>query len=123
MLAPDDNPKTRFGMAKPPLHLVPGPAVALTAAAFRDGSIKYGAYNWRKDPVSATTYVAAAKRHIEQWFSGEENADDSDCHHLAHAAACLFILMDAQVANSLNDDRPPPVDLSALFKQLTVPMA
>lgn len=121
---PDDNPKTRFGVAKPPLHLVPGAAMALVAMAFKDGAGKYGPANWREKAVSSTTYIAAAERHIRQWFDGsEEKAEDSGVHHLAHAAACLMILLDAQVAAKLNDDRPPAVDMSALFKMLTEPMA
>ena len=117
---PDDNPKTQFGAAKPPLRLVPGAAMALVAMAFKDGAIKYGPANWREKPVSSTTYIDAAERHIRQWFDGgEENAKDSGCHHLAHAAACLMILLDAEVAGKLNDNRPPSVDLSALFERLT----
>lgn len=123
MLPPDDNPKTRHGITKVPLQLIPGTALAIEATAFRDGSIKYGPYNWRDEPVSASIYIAAALRHIEQWYNGEELADDSGVHHLGHARACLAIVLDAQVAKSLNDDRPVAVDLSALYKELAVPLA
>jgi hypothetical protein len=94
--------------------------MTLVAMAFKDGAAKYGPANWREKAVSATTYIDAAERHIRQWFDGgEEEAEDSGVHHLAHAAACLMILLDAQVAGKLNDNRPPPVDMSALFKRLT----
>lgn len=122
-LLPDDNPKTRFGVAKPPLRLVPGGALTLVAMAFKDGNAKYGPANWREKAVSATTYIDAAERHIRQWFDGsEEKAEDSGCHHLAHAAACLMILLDAQIAGKMNDDRPPSIDMSALFASLTAPV-
>lgn len=121
---PDDNPKTRYGVTKPPLRLVPGAAMALVAMAFKDGAAKYGPANWREKPVSSTTYIDAAERHIRQWFDGsEEKAEDSGVHHLAHAAACLMILLDAQVAGKLNDNRPPPVNMSALFAELTSSVA
>lgn len=120
---PDDNPKTRFGVAKPPLHLIPATALAHEATAFRDGAKKYGPYNWREQAVSSTTYVAAAERHLKSWFNREENAQDSGVHHLAHARACLAILIDAQEVGKLNDDRPPAADLQGLYDRLTVPMA
>lgn len=120
---PDDNPKTRFGVAKPPLHLIPSTALAHESCAFRDGAAKYGPYNWRIDRVSASTYVAAAKRHIESWFNREEQAQDSGVHHLAHARACLAILIDAQECRMLNDDRPPAVDLQGVFDRLTLEVA
>lgn len=119
---PDDNPKTRFGVAKPPFHLIPATALAHEACAFRDGARKYGPYNWRDQAVSSTTYMAAALRHIEAWFNGEQVAQDSGVHHLAHARACLAILIDAAECGKLNDDRPPPVDLQALYDKLTVPI-
>jgi len=119
--APDTNPKTRFGMAKPPLGLIPGTARVLLAQAFADGVAKYGPANWRKDPVSASTYVNAAERHLTSWYDGEAVASDSGVHHLAHAAACLLILLDAEANGTLNDDRPPPGKTGELIKQLTKP--
>jgi hypothetical protein len=52
------------------------------------------------------------------WFNGEECAQDSGVHHLAHAMACLAILLDAKTCGKLNDDRPPPVDMQALYDTL-----
>jgi hypothetical protein len=119
---PDDNPKTRFGVTKPPLHLIPGTALAHEACAFRDGAAKYGPYNWREKNVSSTVYVSAAMRHLEAWLNGETAAQDSGVHHLAHARACLAILLDAEAHGSLNDDRPPPVNMQALYDSLTKPL-
>lgn len=116
---PDGNPKTRFGVTKPPLGLLPAPAVAHVAMAFADGSKKYGRANWREDAVTWSTYDNAARRHMALYESGETHAQDSGVHHLAHAAACLMILLDAEFAGKLNDDRPPPVDLQGLYDKLT----
>ena len=120
---PDSNPKTRFGVAKPPLALIPAPAMLQMAEAFRDGAAKYGAANWRKDPVSASTYVNAALRHIVAWYDGEEVAPDSKVHHLGHAAACLAIILDAQLCGTLLNDRPPPAPTGDIIKVLTKPMS
>ena len=115
-----ENPKEKFGATKPQLHLVPPAFVIYTATAFRDGARKYGPYNWRENSVVATTYVSAAKRHLDSWFDGEEVAADSGVHHLAHAAACLAILIDCIETGNLDDDRPPKGNAAALIERLTV---
>lgn len=119
--APDTNPKTRFGLAKPPMALIPGTARVLLSQAFADGVAKYGPANWRESPVSASTYVNAAERHLTSWYDGEAVASDSGVHHLAHAAACLLILLDAEANGTMNDDRPPPGKTAELIKALTKP--
>lgn len=122
MPLPDGNPKTRFGVAKPQLSLIPGLARVLVAEAFRDGALKYGPANWRVDPVTTSTYLNAAERHIAAWQDGEEEAQDSGVHHLAHAAGCLMILLDAQAAGTLQDDRPPAAPTADLIKAKTRPL-
>lgn len=103
---PDNNPKTVLGVAKVPLHLVPPSAVHYLAMAFADGAKKYGPYNWRDKTVSSSVYIAAVLRHIDAWRDGEEESSDAKVHHLAHALACLAIILDAQTIGKLNDDRP-----------------
>ena len=103
---PDNNPKTTIGVTKVPLHLVPPSAKHYLALAFKDGAAKYGPYNWREKKVSASVYVAAAQRHIDAWWDGENLSNDAKVEHLAHAMACMAILLDAQSIGMLNDDRP-----------------
>lgn len=121
MNAPKDpNPKDLIGVTKVPLNLIPATAKAHTAMAFRDGAIKYGPYNWRQYPVKTSVYLAAVERHIDAYQNGETHAPDSGVHHLGHAVACLAILLDAEEAGNLIDDRPVPLDMSALFERLRV---
>lgn len=103
---PDNNPKTVLGIKKVPLHLVPPVAKIALAEAFADGATKYGPYNWRDNAVSASIYYAAAMRHMDAWWDGEENSKDANVPHLAHAMACLAIVLDAMSIGQLNDDRP-----------------
>lgn len=103
---PDDNPKTTIGVTKVPLHLVPPSAKHYLALAFKDGAKKYGPYNWREKKVSASVYVAAAQRHIDAWWDGEDLSEDAAVEHLAHAMACMAIVLDAKSIGMLNDDRP-----------------
>lgn len=114
-----ENPKDRIGLTKPPIDLVPPAGIIHTAMAMGDGARKYGPYNWREKNVKACIYVAAAQRHLLQWLDGEECAQDSGAHHLAHAAACAFILLDAMENGCLEDDRPKPGSANELIKRLT----
>lgn len=102
---PDTNPKTRFGIAKPSMFVVSPIAMLHMSQAMMDGARKYGPYNWRENSVSAKVYYDAAMRHLMCWMDGQENASDSNVHHLGHAMACLNILLDAQATGCLVDDR------------------
>ena len=104
---PDDNPKTAFGVAKVPMHLVPPIAVAQMSLAFDNGAVKYGPFNWREKTISSTVYYAAAMRHLQAWFDGEDLAPDSGVHHLAHVMACCAMVLDGGSLGKLNDNRPP----------------
>ncbi len=101
-----ENPKDRLGVLKVSLTKLPAVASVHAAHAMMDGAEKYGPYNWRKNKVFASIYVDAALRHLEAWYEGEENAPDSEAHHLGHAIACCGILLDAQETGNLVDDRP-----------------
>lgn len=118
---PDNNPKTRFGVTKPNLFLVPPASIIYQALAMQDGARKYGPYNWRGNSVTASIYVAAALRHIMAWMDGEELAADSQKPHLGHALACLGILVDAKETGNLIDDRPLAGATSKLIDGWTTP--
>ncbi len=100
-----DNPKKAFGDKKVPMHEIPPVAEAFISCAFYDGALKYGFRNWRNDPIEARTYIAATLRHVQAWAEKEELAKDSGLPHLAHAAACLCLLLDAQANGTLIDNR------------------
>ncbi len=102
------NPKDQIGLTKAPLRLVPPALVIEVAAAMKNGAEKYGPYNWREQAVSLNVYIEAALRHIYAFMDGEEVAEDSGVKHIAHAAACLGIILDAASIDKLIDDRPTP---------------
>lgn len=101
------NPKQIFGDKKVNLSVVPASGVIYEALAMQDGARKYGPFNWRLTKVEAMTYVAACLRHLYCWVDGEADASDSGYPHLAHAKACLGILIDAYETDALIDNRPP----------------
>lgn len=105
-LYPDNNPKSALGALKVPVHLVPPALLIETAKAFSHGAVKYGPYNWREHKISSSVYYGALQRHVAAWWDGEDLDPESGAHHLAHAAACLALLLDTQGTERLNDDRP-----------------
>jgi hypothetical protein len=105
LLMKPSNPKDVIGSDKLPLHLWPASATIFGTLGLLDGMCKYGRSNWRHAGVRSSIYVDACKRHLDAWFEGEDNADDSGVPHLAHALACLAILVDAQSTGKLVDDR------------------
>jgi hypothetical protein len=120
---PTGNPKDLIGSRKPPLmSVVPAPALWHLGQAMANGASKYGAMNFRDAGVRASIYIDAANRHMSAWFdSKQENAEDSGVHHLAHAMACMAILLDCTETGMLIDDRPtvagPTVEMLGRFTQ------
>ena len=110
------NPKQVFGAQKPNLALNPGYASAIQALAHEDGARKYGAFNWREDPVEAMTYVAAAKRHLDAWVDGDELTTDTGVPNLGSVMASIAILLDAQSCGCLIDNRPRATSASATIQ-------
>ncbi len=105
------NPKDRIATDKLPLDLVPDTISAFAALAFAEGAAKYGAYNWRVAGVRASIYRAALDRHLKSWWNGENEDPFTGVPHLASIIACAGILLDAEIAGKLTDDRPPVVPL------------
>lgn len=101
----ETNPKDAIGGSKLPIHLWPTTATVLGSLGLLDGMLKYGRSNWREGGVRASIYVDAAQRHLFAWFEGEDCDPDSGVPHLAHALACLAILVDSQASGNLTDDR------------------
>jgi hypothetical protein len=113
------NPKDLIGSGKLPLHLWPVTATALGSLGLLDGMLKYGRSNFRAVGVRASIYYDAASRHLNAWFEGEAVDPDSGLPHLAHALACLAIIVDAEAAGKLNDDRMHPGGYRELINSLT----
>lgn len=101
----DTNPKRQYGQAKPGIYNVPLVPLFELGRVMGNGAVKYGAFNWRKDPVSYTTYLDAIFRHWAAVSEGEDHDPYSLFLHLAHIMACCAIVIDAEAHDSLIDDR------------------
>lgn len=113
------NPKDMIGCDKIPLHLWPESATILGALGCLDGLLKYGRSNWRSAGIRASIYYDACRRHLNAWFEGEDVDPDSGLPHLAHALACLAIIVDADNAGKLNDDRMYPANYRKMITKMT----
>lgn len=113
------NPKDILGIKKVSLSKFPPAATLYGALAMQDGARKYGPYNWRENKVIASIYIDACDRHLKSWFDGEECAADSGYPHLAHALACIAIIIDAHETGNLVDDRPVKGAFSDLLARWT----
>lgn len=102
------NPKDALAQRenKADLSLNPPVANEQMARALMNGAAKYGAWNWRRDKVKLSVYVAAAKRHLDAIMAGEDTAVDSGISHAGHVMAGMAILLDARAYGQLVDDRP-----------------
>lgn len=114
------NPKDRIGQTKVPMNLIPSASKIHQAMAMADGAKKYGPYNWRENRVKVSIYVAAAMRHIEKFWDGQDFDEESGAHELGHALACLGIILDAMENDCAEDDRPAPGNAAELLRRLTV---
>ncbi len=83
------------------------------------GARKYGEFNWRTSKVRSTVYIAAAKRHLAQWLDGKDDDPESGVSHLAHARACLGVLLDAIATGNVIDDRPAAGPAAELIQKHT----
>lgn len=102
------NPKDAAAQSKVPLHVFPMTAVMGGSLALFDGLLKYGLANYRATEVNASVYHAAAMRHMFKWYAGEDIDVESGLPNTWHAIACIAILIDADAAGTLIDDREFP---------------
>lgn len=117
------NPKDISGQQKVSISYVPTEVLLEAAVAMSEGAIKYGPYNWRDTPVSATVYTDAAWRHISAFMVGEDIDPDSGIHHLTKAITTLMVIRDAIIHNSWVDNRPKggiqtQPELNEIFKAM-----
>lgn len=100
------NPKDLIGASKPNYDCVPLPVLYEVGMAMAEGAHKYGPFNWRKDRVVISTYLSAAKRHLDAFKEGEDIDPDSQLSHISKAIAGLMVVRDAMICEMAIDDRP-----------------
>lgn len=104
------NPKDLLGASKPQMGLIPVAAMESVARVMELGAKKYGPYNWRTKKVKKLVYAHAALRHLFAWIGGQSIDPESGQSHMAHVAACMMIVLDAEATGNAIDDREWPTD-------------
>lgn len=90
--------------AKPDLSLIPKVFSEEVARALMVGEKKYGRYNYCKGHY-ASQVIAAAKRHLDAWFDGEEFDPVDGQHHLGAAGASIAMLLRQMELGVIKDNR------------------
>lgn len=111
------NPKSAAAATRVPLWLCSTIAKIHWAMAQFAGLTKYGAWNWRVAGVRASEYLSAIERHLEGYKSGERVDPVDGTHHLGNIMACCALMLDAEAAGLLVDDRPPRIDHRPLIAE------
>lgn len=117
------NPKDAAATDRVPLGLLSPIAKAHWALAQHCGRAKYGAWNWREAGVRASVYIDAIGRHTDGYLSGETYDPADGTHHLGNIMACCAILLEAEAAGKLTDDRPPALDMRPTYAEVQRRMA
>lgn len=96
----------KYDSGKPDLSLIPYAFLEQVTLALMYGEKKYARANYRKG-FKSHRLVGACMRHLIKWFWIEELDDESGLSHLAHAAACLAMIIDCRSISTLDEsDRP-----------------
>ena len=102
-----ENPKHIQAMkdGKAPLEFLVDFVMTGDAYVHQGGAKKYGYRNWIIDKIKLRTYIAAMRRHLKALSEGEDIDPDSGWSHLYHIRAGCAIVLDAENAGTLIDDR------------------
>ena len=101
------DPKAQLGVHKFPMSVVPACVMGEIGVAILEGALKYGAFNYRKTGIEASTYYDAVNRHLKAWWEGEDHDADSGMSHITKAITTLVVMRDSMINGHLHDNRPP----------------
>jgi hypothetical protein len=102
-----DTGALRYNKDKLPMHLVPPDAIEAMAEVLAYGANKYTERNWELEAPVSVPY-ASLMRHLQSWWSGENNDSESNLSHLYHVIMNAAMLI-RYAKNEENDDRPTKV--------------
>jgi hypothetical protein len=88
----DTEQAKHFDDGKPRLELLPYESLAEIAKVFDYGFSKYGTGNWAKGMLW-TKMAASVLRHTYKWLAGQDKDEESGLSHMAHAGACVIMIL------------------------------
>lgn len=87
---------------KPRYDLLPGDALDQIAQVLTYGADKYSPRNWESGMAWGRLF-AALMRHCWAFWRGEDADPETGMHHIAHAGACVLMLL-ASVGRGIGTD-------------------
>lgn len=94
----------KFDSGKIRMELIPTDFLEDLGEVLTFGAEKYGVRNWELGMDYSRVY-GALLRHLNAWWSGKDQDEESGMSHLSHAAACITFLMTYESRGVGNDDR------------------
>lgn len=108
---PEELGGKKFDEGKPRYDLLPVASIREVVRVLTKGSEKYDDHNWRKGFIWSRPY-AAAQRHLNAWWDGENLDVEWGISHLAHAICNLLFLLEFELTKTGTDDRYKSEDKS-----------
>lgn len=99
---------TKYDQNKVRMELLPNLGLVEVGKVFTFGAEKYGDHNWRAG-IKWTRLLGAAIRHTTAFLLGQDKDPESGYSHLAHAVACLLMIIEFKFTKPEFDDRYKPV--------------
>lgn len=96
---------TKYDELKARFELIPSAPLKQLAEVYTMGAEKYAPRQWEQGMDWGRLY-AAAHRHLNAFWSGQDLDEESALPHLAHAAWNLFALMEYMETRPEFDNRP-----------------
>jgi hypothetical protein len=118
-LDPATNPKHAIGNTSLPMTMPSALFRAMVALGKQNGAGKYGGANYIGTPVVMSTYMNAIQRHFDKILMGEDCDEVDGVPHWGAIGANIDIIVSAQAAGSLIDDRLRADGQLEAYKALT----
>lgn len=100
----DELTGVKFDGGKARMDLVPWDGLDEIAHVLTFGADKYADRNYRG--LHWSRIFAACMRHLTAWWLRRGSDPETGRSHLAHAGACVLMLLDNELGDYGEDDRP-----------------
>jgi len=115
----DVNPKAQIGSYALPMGMISPLFAAHVALGKLNGAEKYGLANYIGTEVVMSIYLDAIQRHLDKIKMGEVVDEVDGVNHFGAIGANCDIILSAQAAGTLIDDRPLSTGQLEAYKALT----
>lgn len=103
----DEQKPLKHDENKPEQHLLPSLALEEIGIVMSLGAKKYEEYNWAAgNGINWSRYFNATLRHLWSFWRGNNLDEETKRSHLAHAGACILILIEMTLLKKGIDNRP-----------------